>query len=177
MTKAWYVINSYSGYENKAKEQLLEKIKLEGKEDHFGRIQIPTHEIVELKCGKEKITEKKFFPGYILVEMEMNDDTWHLVKETPRVLGFIGGSKNNPKSITEVEASKILSQMEHGIEETSQGTLYEPGEMIRVIDGPFNDFSGVVEEADNQKGKVKVAVMIFGRSTPVELDFSQIERG
>ena len=177
MSKAWYVINSYSGYENKAKEQLLERIKLEGKEEQFGRIEIPTHEIVELKGGKEKITEKKFFPGYILIEMEMNDDTWHLVKETPRVLGFIGGTKNNPKSISDAEAAKILNQMEHGIEETSQGTVYEPGEMIRVIDGPFNDFSGVGEEADNQKGKVKVAVMIFGRSTPVELDFSQIERG
>ena len=134
MSKAWYVINSYSGYENKAKEQLLERIKLDGKEEQFGRIEIPTHEIVELKGGKEKITEKKFFPGYILVEMEMNDDTWHLVKETPRVLGFIGGSKNNPKSITDAEAAKILNQMEHGIDETSSGTVYEPGEMIRVID-------------------------------------------
>ena len=177
MTKAWYIINSYSNYENKAKEQLLERIKLEKMEEHFGRIEIPVHEVVELKGGKEKITEKKFFHGYILVEMEMNDETWHLVKETPRVLGFIGGTKNNPKPISDAEAAKILNQMEHGIEETSQGTVYEPGEMIRVIDGPFNDFSGVVEEADNQKGKVKVAVMIFGRSTPVELDFSQIERG
>ena len=177
MSKSWYVINSYSGYENKAKEQLMERITSEGQEDFFGRIEVPTQEITEIKGGKEKIVQKKFFPGYILVEMEMNDETWHLVKETPRVLGFIGGTKNNPKPISDAEAAKILNQMEHGIEEKSQGTVYEPGEMIRVIDGPFNDFSGVVEEADNQKGKVKVAVMIFGRSTPVELDFSQIERG
>ena len=157
-------------------DDVAERIERENLNDFFGGIEVPTQTITEMKAGKEKITEKKFFPGYILVEMEMNDDTWHLVKETPRVLGFIGGSKNNPKSITEAEASKILSQMEHGIEETSQGTLYEPGEMIRVIDGPFNDFSGVVEEADNQKGKVKVAVMIFGRSTPVDLDYSQVEK-
>ena len=177
MSKSWYVVNSYSGYENKAKEQLLERIERENLHEFFGGIEVPTQTITEMKAGKEKITEKKFFPGYVLVQMEMNDETWHLVKETPRVLGFIGGTKNNPKSISDAEAAKILNQMEHGIEETSQGTVYEPGEMIRVIDGPFNDFSGVVEEADNQKGKVKVAVMIFGRSTPVELDFSQIERG
>ena len=177
MSKSWYVVNSYSGYENKAKEQLLERIERENLHEFFGGIEVPTQTITEMKAGKEKITEKKFFPGYVLVQMEMNDETWHLVKETPRVLGFIGGTKNNPKPISDAEAAKILNQMEHGIEETSQGTVYEPGEMIRVIDGPFNDFSGVVEEADNQKGKVKVAVMIFGRSTPVELDFSQIERG
>ena len=129
-----------------------------------------------MKAGKEKITEKKFFPGYVLVQMEMNDETWHLVKETPRVLGFIGGTKNNPKPISETEANKILQQQEEGIQPSSQITAFEPGEMIRVIDGPFNDFSGVVEEIDQEKSKVKVAVMIFGRSTPVELDFTQIER-
>ena len=173
----WYVIMAYSGYELKVKAALEERIELAGLKDQFGEILVPTESVVELKSGAKKKTERKFFPGYILIEMEMNDDTWHLVKETPRVLGFIGGTKNNPKPISDAEAAKILNQMEHGIEETSQGTVYEPGEMIRVIDGPFNDFSGVVEEADNQKGKVKVAVMIFGRSTPVELDFSQIERG
>ena len=138
--------------------------------------QVPTQEITEIKGGKEKIVQKKFFPGYILVEMEMNDDTWHLVKETPRVLGFIGGTKNDPKSITDVEANRILNQIENGVDESTQSVSFEPGEMIRVIDGPFNDFSGVVEEVDNEKSKVKVAVMIFGRSTPVELDFTQIER-
>ena len=137
---------------------------------------MPTQEITEIKGGKEKVVQKKFFPGYILVEMEMNDDTWHLVKETPRVLGFIGGTKNNPKSISDTEANRILNQIEHGIDESSQSVAFEPGEMIRVIDGPFNDFSGVVEEVDSEKSKVKVAVMIFGRSTPVELDFTQIER-
>ena len=176
MSKSWYVLNSYSGYENKAKEQLLERITLNGMEDFFGKIEVPSEEITEMKGGKEKTIQKKFFPGYILVEMEMNDETWHLVKETPRVLGFIGGTKNNPKSITDAEASRILNQIEHGIDESSQSVAFEPGEMIRVIDGPFNDFSGVVEEVDSEKSKVKVAVMIFGRSTPVELDFTQIER-
>mgnify|MGYP003301766228 CR=1 FL=1 len=173
----WYVVQPYSGYELKVKAALEERIALANLKSQFGEILIPTEQVVELKSGAKKKTERKFFPGYILIEMEMNDETWHLVKETHRVLGFIGGTKNNPKPISDAEAAKILNQMEHGIEETSQGTVYEPGEMIRVIDGPFNDFSGVVEEADNQKGKVKVAVMIFGRSTPVELDFSQIERG
>ena len=176
MSKALYVINSYSGYENKAKEQLMDRIVSEGQGEYFGRIEVPTQEITEIKGGKEKIVQKKFFPGYILVEMEMNDVTWHLVKETPRVLGFIGGTKNDPKSITDVEANRILNQIENGVDESTQSVSFEPGEMIRVIDGPFNDFSGVVEEVDNEKSKVKVAVMIFGRSTPVELDFTQIER-
>ena len=176
MSKSWYVVNSYSGYENKAKEQLLERIERENLNDFFGGIEVPTQTITEMKGGKEKITEKKFFPGYVLVQMEMNDETWHLVKETPRVLGFIGGTKNNPKPISEAEANKILQQQEEGVQPSSQITSFEPGEMIRVIDGPFNDFSGVVEEIDQDKSKVKVAVMIFGRSTPVELDFTQIER-
>nr|GIR51722.1 MAG: transcription termination/antitermination protein NusG [Gammaproteobacteria bacterium] len=176
MSKSWYVLNSYSGYENKAKEQLLERITLNGMEDFFGKIEVPSEEITEMKGGKEKTIQKKFFPGYILVEMEMNDDTWHLVKETPRVLGFIGGTKTNPRPISENEANRILNQIESGVETTSQQNIYEAGEMIRVIDGPFNDFSGVIEEVDSEKGKVKVAVMIFGRSTPVELDFNQIER-
>jgi transcriptional antiterminator NusG len=176
MIRSWYVVNSYSGYENKAKEQLIERIDREGLSDFFGGIEVPTQTITEVKAGKEKITEKKFFPGYVLVEMEMNDETYHLVKETPRVLGFIGGTKTNPKPITESEANKILQQQEDGIEPSAQTMTYEPGEMVRVIDGPFNDFSGVVEETDQDKSKVKVAVMIFGRSTPVELDFTQIER-
>ena len=176
MSKSWYVVNSYSGYENKAKEQLLERIERENLNDSFGGIEVPTQTITEMKAGKDKITEKKFFPGYVLVQMEMNDDTWHLVKETPRVLGFIGGTKNNPKPISEAEANKILQQQEEGVQPSAQITTFEPGEMIRVIDGPFNDFSGVVEEIDQDKSKVKVAVMIFGRSTPVELDFTQIER-
>ena len=156
---------------------LREKLDaLNGMQDFFGKIEVPSEEITEMKGGKEKTIQKKFFPGYILVEMEMNDDTWHLVKETPRVLGFIGGTKTNPRPISENEANRILNQIESGVETTSQQNIYEAGEMIRVIDGPFNDFSGVIEEVDSEKGKVKVAVMIFGRSTPVELDFNQIER-
>ena len=177
MSKNWYVVHAYSGFEKNVARALQERVNLSNHQENFGEILVPTEEVVEMRGGQKRRSERKFFPGYVLVEMELNDETWHLVKETPRVLGFIGGTKNNPKPISDAEAAKILNQMEHGIEETSQGTVYEPGEMIRVIDGPFNDFSGVVEEADNQKGKVKVAVMIFGRSTPVELDFSQIERG
>ena len=174
MAKRWYVVHVFSGSEKKVCQNIEEQIISKDMSSLIEEVLVPTEEVVEIRRGAKVHTEKKFFPGYILVEMEMNDETWHLVKETPRVLGFIGGTKNNPKPISDAEAAKILNQMEHGIEETSQGTVYEPGEMIRVIDGPFNDFSGVVEEADNQKGKVKVAVMIFGRSPPVELDFSQI---
>ena len=133
MSKAWYVINSYSGYENKAKEQLMDRIVSEGQGEYFGRIEVPTQEITEIKGGKEKIVQKKFFPGYILVEMEMNDDTWHLVKETPRVLGFIGGTKNDPKSITDVEANRILNQIENGVDESTQSVSFEPGEMLSLI--------------------------------------------
>ena len=176
MSKAWYVINSYSGYENKAKEQLLERIKLDGKEEQFGRIEIPTHEIVELKGGKEKITEKKFFPGYILVEMEMNDDTWQLVKHTPRVSTFVGGKKDKPSPISQSDVDNILNRIEVGEEAPRPKTLFEPGEVIRVCDGPFNDFNGVVEEVDYERNSVKVSVQILGRSTPVQLDFIQIEK-
>lgn len=177
MSKAWYIINSYSNYENKAKEQLLERIKLEKMEDLFGRIEIPVHEVVELKGGKEKITEKKFFPGYILVEMEMNDETWHLVKETPRVMGFIGGKADQPAPLSTKEAAAILDRVAAGSEKATPKTVFEPGEIVRVTDGPFNDFNGVVEEVNYEKSRLRVAVTIFGRSTPVELDFGQVEKG
>ena len=176
MDKQWYVIHAYSGYENQVKKSLLERIEMHGMSDKFGKILIPTEEVVEMKDGQKHKSERKFFPGYVLVQMEMNDETWHLVKETPRVLGFIGGTKNNPKPISDAEAAKILNQMEHGIEETSQGTVYEPGEMIRVIDGPFNDFSGVVENVNYEKSKLSVAVQILGRPTPVDLNFNQVEK-
>ncbi len=176
MSKAWYIINSYSNYENKAKEQLLERIKLEKMEDLFGRIEIPVHEVVELKGGKEKITEKKFFPGYILVQMEMNDDLWHLVKKTPKIMGFIGGTSDRPAPISENEAMSIMSRIKEGVEKPKHKVLYETGEVIRVIDGPFNDFNGVVEEVNYEKNRMLVAVQIFGRSTPVELEFSQVEK-
>ena len=176
MKKRWYVVHVFSGFEKKMKQAILEQAVNNSLDDMIEEVLVPTEEYVEMRRGAKVQAERKFFPGYILVEMEMNDETWHLVKETPRVLGFIGGTKNNPKSITDAEASRILNQIEHGIDESSQSVAFEPGEMIRVIDGPFNDFSGVVEEVDSEKSKVKVAVMIFGRSTPVELDFTQIER-
>ena len=176
MSHKWYIVHAYSGFEKKVASAIIEKAKSKSIEDYFSEIVVPTEEVLEVKKGKKKNAERKFFPGYVLTKMEMNDETWHLVKETPRVLGFIGGTKNNPKPISEAEANKILQQQEEGIQPSSQITTFEPGEMIRVIDGPFNDFSGVVEEIDQEKSKVKVAVMIFGRSTPVELDFTQIER-
>ena len=176
MSKAWYIINSYSNYENMAKEQLLERNKLEKMEDLFGRIEIPVHEVVELKGGKEKITEKKFFPGYILVEMEMNDDTWQLVKHTPRISTFVGGTKEKPMPISKAEVDGIINRIEVGEEAPRPKTLFEPGEVVRVCDGPFNDFNGVVEEVDYENSQVKVSVQILGRSTPVQLDFIQIEK-
>ena len=156
MSKSWYVVNSYSGYENKAKEQLLERIERENLNDFFGGIEVPTQTITEMKAGKEKITEKKFFPGYVLVQMEMNDETWHLVKETPRVLGFIGGTKNNPKPISEAEANKILQQQEEGVQPSAQITTFEPGEMIRVIDGPLMTLAELLKKSIKIKARLKL---------------------
>ena len=176
MTKAWYVINSYSGYENKAKEQLIERINLHGMDDFFGKIEVPAEEITEMKAGKEKTIQKKFFPGYILVEMEMNDDTWQLVKHTPRVSTFVGGKKDKPSPISKTDVDNIINRIEVGEEAPRPKTLFEPGEVIRVCDGPFNDFNGIVEEVDYERSSVKVSVQILGRSTPVQLDFIQIEK-
>ena len=176
MIKEWYVIHAYSGYENKVREALMERIERFGMEDNFGEILIPSEEVVELRGGQEKRIQRKFFPGYVLVKMELNDSTWHLVKDTPRVMGFIGGSKDKPIPISEEEAKGIMQQLEHGAEVAKPKITFEPGEMVRVIDGPFNDFSGVVEEVNYEKSKVRVAVLIFGRSTPVELKFNQIEK-
>ena len=176
MTMEWYVIHAYSGYENKVREALLERIERFSMEDNFGEILVPSEEVVELRGGQEKRIQRKFFPGYVLVKMELNDSTWHLVKDTPRVMGFIGGSKDKPIPISEEEAKGIMQQLENGAEVTKPKITFEPGEMVRVIDGPFNDFSGVVEEVNYEKSKVRVAVLIFGRSTPVELNFNQIEK-
>ena len=176
MTKSWYVVNSYSGYENKAKEQLIERIDREGLNEFFGGIEVPTQTITEVKAGKEKITEKKFFPGYVLVQMEMNDETWHLVKETPRVLGFIGGKADMPAPITDKEADAILQRVQDSEDKPRPKTVFDAGEIIRVIDGPFNDFNGVVEEVNYEKSRVRVSVSIFGRNTPVELEFVQVEK-
>ena len=177
MSMEWYVIHAYSGYEHKVREALIERIERFNMEDNFGEIMIPSEEVVELRGGQEKRIQRKFFPGYVLVNMELNDSTWHLVRDTPRVMGFIGGSKEKPSPISDDEAKGIMQQLEQGAQEAKPKITFEPGEMVRVIDGPFNDFSGVVEEVNYEKSKVRVAVLIFGRSTPVELEFIQIEKG
>jgi transcriptional antiterminator NusG len=175
MSKRWYVVHAYSGYEKKVANALRERIELTGMQEKFGEVLVPTEEVVEMRGGQKRRSERKFFPGYVLVEMELGDDTWHLVKETPRVLGFIGGKADKPAPITEAEANVILQRLESG-EAPKPKTLFEPGEMVRVVDGPFNDFSGVVEDVNYEKNKLHVAVLIFGRSTPVELDFGQVEK-
>jgi len=175
MSKRWYVVHAYSGYEKKVASTLKERIELAGMQEKFGEVLVPTEEVVEMRGGQKRRSERKFFPGYVLVEMELGDDTWHLVKETPRVMGFIGGKADKPAPITEAEANTILRRVESG-DAPKPKTLFEPGEMVRVVDGPFNDFNGVVEEVNYEKNRLHVAVLIFGRSTPVELDFSQVEK-
>ena len=176
MAKRWYVLHAFSGFEKKVKTALEERIQLRGLEEKFGRILVPSEEVVEMRSGQKRKSERKFFPGYVLVEMELDDDSWHLVKETPRVMGFIGGTADKPAPITEAEAQAILHRIEEGTDKPRPKTLFEPGEMVRVIDGPFNDFNGVVEEVNYDKSRIQVAVLIFGRSTPVELDFGQVEK-
>ncbi|VAW64220.1 Transcription antitermination protein NusG [hydrothermal vent metagenome] len=177
MALRWYVVHAYSGFEAKVKLSLLEHIKLNGMESFFGEILIPTEEVVEMRDGNKRRSERKFFPGYVLVQMEMTDESWHLVKDVPKVMGFIGGTKDKPAPITEKEAQSILNSVQEGAEKPKPKVLYEPGEVVRVTDGPFNDFNGVVEDVDYDKSRLKVAVSIFGRSTPVELDFGQVEKG
>ena len=177
MSKRWYIVHAYSNFEHKVKSSLEERIKLAGLEDKFGEILVPTEEVVEMREGQKRRSERKFFPGYVLVEMELNDDTWHMVKNTPRVMGFIGGKADKPAPLTEAEANAILERVEEGGEQPTPKTLFEAGELVRVIDGPFNDFNGVVEEVNYEKSRLRVAVTIFGRSTPVELDFGQVEKG
>ena len=177
MSMRWYVVHAYSGFESKVKSSLEEHIKLHGMEDKFGQILVPTEEVVEIRDGSKRRSERKFFPGYVLVQMEMTDDTWHLVKDVPKVMGFIGGTKDRPAPISEKEAQAILHNVQEGTEKPKPKVLYEAGEVVRVIDGPFNDFNGVVEEVDYEKSRLKVAVLIFGRSTPVDLEFSQVEKG
>jgi transcriptional antiterminator NusG len=176
MSKRWYVVHAYSGYEKKVAGVLKERIALAGMEDRFGEILVPTEEVVEMKGGQKRKSERKFFPGYVLVQMELDDDTWHLVKETPRVMGFIGGKADKPAPITEKEAEAILQRVHDSEEKPRPKTMYEPGEVVRVVDGPFNDFNGVVEEVNYEKSRLRVAVSIFGRSTPVELEFNQVEK-
>jgi len=176
VAKRWYVVHAYSGYEKRVMQSLKERIELQGMQDSFGEILVPTEEVVEMRAGQKRKSERKFYPGYVLVQMEMNDGSWHLVKGTPRVMGFIGGTADKPAPITEKEAAAILQRVEAGVDKPKPKTMFEPGEMVRVTGGPFADFNGVVEEVNYEKSRVQVAVLIFGRSTPVELEFSQIEK-
>lgn len=177
MAKRWYVVHAYSGFEKHVKRSLQERVKRAAMEDQFGEILVPTEEVVEMRGGQKRKSERKFFPGYVLVQMEMNEATWHLVKDCPKVMGFIGGTADKPAPISDREAAAILQRVEDGVEKPKPKTLFEPGEVVRVIDGPFADFNGVVEEVNYEKSRLQVAVLIFGRSTPVELEFSQVEKG
>lgn len=176
MTKRWYVVHAYSGFEKSVQKSLRERIEREGMADLFGQILVPVEEVVDIKNGRRSITERKFFPGYVLVEMEMTDDTWHLVKSTSKVTGFIGGTANRPAPISQREVDAILQQMQEGVEKPKPKILFEVGERVRVIDGPFTDFNGSVDEVNYERNKLRVSVQIFGRDTPVELDFSQVEK-
>ncbi len=176
MAKHWYVVHAFSNFEHRVKRSLEERIQLAGMEDYFDEILIPTEEVVEIKNGQQKKSERKFFPGYVLVKMEMNDETWHLVKDTPQVLGFIGGTSDQPSPITEKEAQNILNQVQDGVDKPKPKVSFDIGEVVLVTDGPFNDFNAVVEDVNFEKNRLSVAVQIFGRSTPVELDFSQVEK-
>ena len=176
MTMRWYVIQAYSGYEQQVMRSLQERIQRSGLEEKFGEILVPTEEVVEMRDGKKRKSDRKFFPGYVLVQMEMDDDTWHLVKESPKVLGFIGGRADKPAPITDAEANAILQRVEEGVDQPKPKVLFEPGEVVRVTDGPFADFNGVVEEVNYEKSRLRVSVLIFGRSTPVELEFGQVEK-
>ena len=172
----WYVVQAYSGYENQVRLALLERIHMSEARARFGRILVPTEEVVEMRGGRKRRSDRKFFPGYVLIEMEMDQDTWHLVCAAPKVLGFIGGTTEQPKPLSEREAGEILRRMEDSQDQPKPKFLYEPGEVVRVIDGVFKDFNGVVEEVEYEKNRLKVAVLIFGRSTPVELGFDQVEK-
>jgi len=176
MALRWYVVHAYSNFEHKVAEGLQERVKMLGLEHKFGDILVPTEEVVEMRDGQKRRSDRKFFPGYVLVQMEMDEESWHLVKETPKVLGFIGGTKDKPAPITEKEANTILRRVEEGVDKPKPKVLFEPGEIVRVTDGPFNDFNGVVESVNYDKSRLHVAVQILGRSTPVELEFSQVEK-
>ena len=173
----WYVVHAYSGFESYVKKVLESRIATSEHKDKFGSIMVPTEEVVEMREGSRRKSERKFFPGYVLVQMEMDSDTWHMVKQVPKVLGFIGGTSDKPAPITEAEADAILNRVEEGVDRPRPKVLFEVGEVVRVNDGPFNDFNGVVEEVNYEKSKMLVSVQIFGRSTPVELAFGQVEKG
>ena len=176
MSKKWYVIHVFSGSEKKVSQSIEEQIISKNMQDLIEEVLVPTEEVVEMKGGQKRTSERKFFPGYVLVNMELDDETWHLVKETPRVMGFIGGKADRPAPISDKEADIILQRVQDSGEMPRPKTMFEAGEMVRVTDGPFNDFNGTVEEVNYDKSKLRVAVSIFGRSTPVELDFTQVEK-
>jgi len=175
-TKRWYVVHAYSGMEKAVERNLRERIDRAGMQDKFGRILVPMEEVVELKNGKKAVTERRFFPGYVLVEMDMADDTWHLVKHTSKVTGFVGGVRNRPAPISDAEVKKIVNQMQEGIDKPRPKVEWVVGELVRVKEGPFTDFNGAVEDGNYEKSKVRVSVTICGRATPVELDFAQVEK-
>ena len=176
MTKRWYVVHVYSGMEKSVARALQERIDRAGMQDKFGKILVPTEEVVEMKGGQRTLTQRRFFPGYVLAEMEMTDDTWHLVKSTNKVTGFVGGTASKPTPISAKEVDNIMHQMQEGVEKPKPKVLFEVGEMVRVKEGPFNDFNGNVEEVNYEKNRVRVSVTIFGRATPVELEFGQVEK-
>ena len=174
--KRWYVVQAFSGFEGRVAQSLREHIKMHSMEELFGEVLVPTEEVVEMRAGQRRKSERKFFPGYVLVQMIMNDESWHLVRSVPRVMGFIGGTSDRPAPITDKEADAILNRLEKASESPRPRTMYEAGEVVRVTDGPFADFNGTVEEVDYEKSRLKVSVSIFGRATPVELDYTQVEK-
>ncbi|MGK2914656.1 MAG: transcription termination/antitermination protein NusG [Porticoccaceae bacterium] len=176
MAKRWYVVHAYSGFEKKVALTIKERVERFAMQELFGEILVPTEDVIEMRGGQKRKSERKFFPGYVLVQMELTDESWHLVKETPRVMGFIGGKADNPAPITELEAEAILQRVHDSEDKPRPKTLFEPGELVRVVSGPFNDFNATVEEVNYDKNKMRVAVMIFGRSTPVELELTQVEK-
>lgn len=177
MALRWYVVHAYSGFENQVRKSLEERVRHSDVADKFGQILVPTEEVVEMREGQKRKSDRKFFPGYVLVQMDMDDATWHLVKSVPRVMGFIGGSSDKPAPISDKEADAILQRVQEGVDKPRPKILFEPGEVVRITDGPFNDFNGVVEEVDYEKSRLRVSVLIFGRSTPVDLEFGQVEKG
>ncbi len=177
MALRWYVVHVYSGFENQVVRSLKERIKHQNLQDKFGDILVPTEEVIEMRAGQKRKSDRKFFPGYVLVNMELDDQTWHLVKSVPKVMGFVGGTSDRPAPISNREAERILERVKEGVEKPRPKVLFEPGEVVRVVDGPFADFNGVVEEVNYEKNTLRVAVLIFGRSTPVELEFGQVEKG